>query len=237
MHKKVDKEKALLKDILEEEELLLDNKSGKKSQRIVPPKTIPPAPKNLLEERVQNVEKRPPKKRTLRESDILPYRSKDNDSHIEDLQNVFDNYPRVHRNRLIKISVLVVCVIAITLFVASQIDFEQVENIEKANVIVVPVREDVSYRSIHNMSGTTRILGFLKYSTVRMGSSTLHVFSAVDDFGSEITLTGIDNRDAMKFIPGNTTQQLYEIEGTMSVGRRGPELKVSSIKPGTRPIH
>jgi hypothetical protein len=238
------------------------------TKAIIPvPKVIPPPPKKsakktvvigeddvkeLLEDKVEKqfipgmakpVRDEPV---TIEQHEIMPYRSKEDPSHAEALQEALDNYPRVHRRRLIRFSVILLIVGLVLIFTVFKTDlietgYNMTLNRDHAppivqNVSTKVVEEKISFSVLSGTTGPVTVTGFLKYSVVQVPNVkvSMHIFSIVDDYGNEIRLYKLTTQQQRLFSLGNTTTSLYEVSGTLGRSNGVLELKVDSIKLGHR---
>jgi hypothetical protein len=315
MGKKEEKEKKLLRDILEQEELLMDTPDKKIVREMLEPKQAEktheqkvntkahvakavdkkdiPRPHNtaaspgkkplhahskekgtkavtkfatkpahddegeikeLLEQKVEQqfipglAKPRKAEPVTLEQHEIMPYRSKEDPSHAEELQNAFDNYPKVHRKRIFRISLIILIIgLALIFFLFKTDLIETGYNMTRDRITWVPstqnitppvVEEKISFSVLAGTTGRVTVTGFLKYSVVKVPDVqvSMHIFSLVDDYGNEIRLSKLTNQQQQLFVLGQESTQLYEVTGTLSKSDGALEVKVDSLKPGSRPI-
>lgn len=260
-----DSEKKILREMLEEEELILDKivkpkkqKKKKKDEELIKG-LIGEAKKDYSDEDQKFVEgllgklpeKRPEKKvqKPIR-TDFMKIEHQSDKRHKQDLQKAFDNYPRIHRKRVIKVTLITLLLaIAATIYIIDSGFFhlERVagprtvmvnKTVEYQEVVTEEVEQDISnseYLSRKYNNKYIEVWGFLKHDTIDLNGADLHVYSVVDDEGEEIVLTQLDKLHKTFFNDYDTSPEIYEVGGIMSyIGTHG-QLKVETIKKSERP--
>jgi hypothetical protein len=83
------------------------------------------------------------------------------------------------------------------------------------------------------------ILGFLLNRLEQAGgtgSLSVYAYYMIDDFDSEIHLTGLDTGEKAKFVRDGITEDLYDVKGIIKTKYAGFDLEVTSITPAERPM-
>jgi len=260
-----DKEKQIIRDLLEEEELLLDEFIPNK--KIRPKKTKPTKKEKELivqligeskkkyskqdQKAVEQLltrmpEPKPPKKESQQLDEDLLQISRPGDSiHNNELDRVFDRYPRIHRARTIRLVILTICTGIIFAFLAINSGFFNMDgNLVNKTMII---NKTVLEKSLKNFSFAVIIddasrlneqmislSGRLRDDVSNDGHVIRHDFRIIDDYSTSIKLTRIGKEYLQYFERNKTTSGFFNV--TCRFRSAPMECRVDKIIQIQRPV-
>lgn len=257
----LDREKELLREILEEEEIIVRKSKKKKRKKSKKKENIlqgllGEASKEFStedEEAVKKLLTRMPivkkKEREIQEmdEDFLRIGRSGDASHKRDLESAFNRYHKVHFMRMLKVAIVLLIIFAVIFFLAKQDEWISIEKekperfkIERYNETVINTNNhDIDYSSYYSGAvedELTTILGFLTYTlTSEPSGVTRHTYYAEDDHGNLIQLAEITGAQKRLFVKNGTTEKIYNITGSFGWSLHRMEFRVRSMREIERP--
>lgn len=171
--------------------------------------------------------------------------------HKRQLESAFYNYRKVHRHRVIKLSIMTILFAAIFVFIILESGFFETPELVIANESIVvdipePIEEVRTVEISQNISFDlaairkdqfANVTGFLKHELVQIQEGiSKFSFSVQDDYANQIHLIKISDSQADYFIKEGITTDLFNVLGQYSRGGDTSEIKVESIIPTKRPV-
>jgi hypothetical protein len=181
-----------------------------------------------------------------RSSDIL---------HKKELQNAFERYPKIHRNKIIKSIIYTILLAVCFVLIITNTELFDLKKVYEPTEKLIPmiineteiyevsvnktINQNITFDNFSTMDYDKEIsiLGYLKYELVEVKDLNIykHEYYIVDDVGKEIELLKIIDQYKQNFIQDNITRGVYLVTGKIESGFQNPELKVQSIKPAQKP--
>ncbi len=189
-----------------------------------------------------------------------PFRffEQDDVSHKWELEKAMYNYPKVHKRRVLKLTLITLLLAVLFAFILLKSGFfepdamhniPQTSNeptllyktilinrtINESKPINISFDRDLERRGY--MEGDISLIGFLRYDLQRIPGAGIsrHVYSIVDDYNMSIVLSDLNDQQEQLFTREETTTALFNVSGTMRTVNNQLQLRVESISHAERP--